>query len=185
MAEPTELDESLAKLGCLEFERKRFRWTAYDSAGAHILEMVLHEVKPQINGLMCKILMVLDGRASGYVGGLLKLGRERDKLLRELGSGREELQARMADNTPLQKPKGYPFTRANRMRSQAVTRPVPESVEKCIEQVLGQRMSAEHLVHDRSLRLIRQTFQQIQADISLDEVTQIWNEVQVERIHKS
>ena len=51
--------------------------------------------------------------------------------------------------------------------------------------MLDGEVDASQLVYDRSMRLIRQTFQQIQASISLEEVSRVYNEVMVERIHKA
>jgi hypothetical protein len=183
----TELDKVLAEIGQLQFDGKQF-----DNG---CISVELAGVGPQVNGLMVR----LNGRywpssfgtpgcprlyaASNTV--LLKPGEERLKLLRELAATWEEARIREKNATiVIGKPKSREATKPGRLRRDEVTQPVSPSIEQFVDKVFGHRVNAEDLKYARSLRMIWQTFEQIPADISLDEVVRIYNEVLVKRVQE-
>jgi hypothetical protein len=179
----TELDKVLAEIGQLPFDGKQF-----DNGR---IGVELAGVGPQVNGLMIR----LNGRYGQTPGFtrlyavsntvLLKPGEERLKLLRELAATWEEARIREKNATiVIGKPKSKEATKPGRLRRDEVTQPVSPSIEQFVDKVFGHRVDAEDLKYARSLRMIWQTFEQIPADISLDEVVRIYNEVLVKRVQE-
>jgi len=184
----TELDEVLADIGTAAFDGAYlFRYEAQGVQSPAVFGVKIAELIPQTNGLMVKMYGTYNGQTRCLCGALLRPGQERLKLLRELAGAWEELRVR--ERVPivisLSKPNSNRFKKANRLRKGEVTQPVSPSIEAFVSKVLDGEVDASQLVYDRSMRLIRQTFQQIQASISLEEVSRVYNEVMVERIHKA
>lgn len=175
----TELDKILAAMGRMTYANGVF--------SDKKMSIKLGKSRPQINGLMVDLHGLNHMPTGAYVcattGGLLQPGKERLRLLRELGALLLKTLHHVKTTYDIEEASKTDRAMKRIWRHGEVTCPLHPNVEAFVAMVLAHKVRPDQLQYDRGLRAIRQTFADLRANISFEEVARIWNEVMIEKIH--